>query len=120
MGNLCGKADKDNFSSPGRVVGSAPAQSSRPSAPVPRKVGGPGRTLGGGPSSSSSAAEDARQKAALAAEARAKASSKPGGKLQAQLAAQKKQNRGDTLKEVSDNAQRARDADDAARARQWD
>lgn len=73
MGNLCGKADSDNFSSPGRVVGAAPAQGSRPSAPVPRKVGGPGRTLGGGgggPSSSSSAAEDARQKAALAAEVR--------------------------------------------------
>ena len=70
MGNLCGKAEKDNFSSPGRVVGSAPAQNKKTTAPVPKKVGGPGRTLGG-PSSANTAAEDpehARRKAAEAAE----------------------------------------------------
>ena len=47
-------------------------------------------------------------------QARAKAYAKPGGKLQTQLAAQKKQTRSDTLKDASQEQLRAREADQAA------
>lgn len=72
MGNICGKESKtDNFSQPGRVVGSAPAPAPK-TAPVPKKVGGPPRTLGGGGNSteggSTENATDARRRAAEAAE----------------------------------------------------
>ncbi|PNY25971.1 Uncharacterized protein TCAP_04092 [Tolypocladium capitatum] len=125
MGNVCGKQDPD-ASPPGRVLGSAPPAPSKSS--VPKKVGGPPRTLGGSapapPSGASSSAaggapDDARRRAAEAAEARAKAASK-GGKLHSQLSAQKRQSRSDTLKQASAQEQRARDADDAARTRNWD
>ena len=52
-------------------------------------------------------------------QARAKASSKPGGKLQTQLAAQKKQTRSETLKDASQEQLRAREADQATEARSW-
>lgn len=52
-------------------------------------------------------------------QARARAAGK-GGKLQSQLSAQKKQSRSDAVKRASAHEQRARDADDAARARNWD
>lgn len=45
---------------------------------------------------------------------------KPGGKLQSQLANQKKQTRNDTLKDASYQEIRSRDADDAAKSRNWD
>ncbi|XDG06546.1 hypothetical protein ABKA04_006161 [Annulohypoxylon sp. FPYF3050] len=121
MGNICGKSDSDNFSQPGRVLGSAPPQPERSS--VPAKVGGPPRTLGGAGSSPnppdlSSDAVEARRRAAEAAEARAQAASaKNSGKLGTQLAAQKKQTRNETLKEISDNERRQRDADEAAQSR---
>ena len=70
MGNICGKQD-DPYAQPGRRVGSAPAQSSsnNKTVPVPKKVGGPGRTLGGTSQDSSAAgADDARRRAAEAAE----------------------------------------------------
>lgn len=72
MGNICGKESKtDNFSQPGRVVGSAPAPAPK-TAPVPKKVGGPPRTLGGRGNSteggSTENATDARRRAAEAAE----------------------------------------------------
>ena len=68
MGNICGKESKeDNFSQPGRVLGSAPPQGPK-TAPVPKKVGGPPRTLGGSSNEASGDAADARRKAALAAE----------------------------------------------------
>ncbi|KAM0437757.1 hypothetical protein ACHAPT_002122 [Fusarium lateritium] len=121
MGNCCGKSDSEAFSQPGRVLGSAPPPASG-TASVPTTVGGPPRTLGGSASaeaSSGDAADDARRKAAEAAEARAKAFAKPGGKLQTQLAAQKKQTRVDTLKDASQEQLRARDADQAAEARNW-
>ncbi|KAF4462501.1 hypothetical protein FALBO_10692 [Fusarium albosuccineum] len=121
MGNLCGKTDSEAFAQPGRVLGSAPAPASG-TAPVPSKVGGPPRVLGGASSSaeaSSGDPEDARRKAAEAAEARAKAYAKPGGKLQTQLAAQKKQTRSDALKDASQEQLRAREADQAAEARNW-
>ncbi|KAI1447971.1 hypothetical protein F5Y02DRAFT_415360 [Annulohypoxylon stygium] len=121
MGNICGKSDSDNFSQPGRVLGSAPPQPERSS--VPAKVGGPPRTLGGvgslpNPPDLSSDAVEARRRAAEAAEARAQAASaKNSGKLGTQLAAQKKQTRNETLKEISDNERRQRDADEAAQSR---
>ncbi|CAI6095600.1 hypothetical protein V2G26_014557 [Clonostachys chloroleuca] len=127
MGNICGKTESDNFSSPGRTVGSVPPDPSVPkTAPVPRKVGGPPRTLGGGPDSqptkptAGAADTDARRRAAEAAEARAKAANKPGGKLQSQLNAQKKQTRTDTLQESSNQELRSREADEAAKMRNWD
>ncbi|KAI1847432.1 hypothetical protein JX266_006657 [Neoarthrinium moseri] len=132
MGNVCcGKADSDAFQSPGRVLGAAPPQPERASVPKSRKVGGPPRTLGGGggggggggSSSSgdnSSAAADARRKAAEAAEARAKSAQKSTGKLGEQLQAQKKQTRQDTLNAASRDELRAREADQAAQARNYD
>ncbi|KAI1501754.1 hypothetical protein F5X99DRAFT_428195 [Biscogniauxia marginata] len=122
MGNICGKSDSENFSQPGRVLGTAPPQPQR--ASVPTKVGGPPRTLGGGDGTSSSSPgnnvdnAEARRRAAEAAEARAQAaSSRSTGKLGSQLAAQKKQTRNETLQEISNNERRLRDADEAAQAR---
>ncbi|XXG94643.1 pre-mRNA processing RNA-helicase [Hypoxylon texense] len=121
MGNICGKSDSEAFAQPGRVLGSAPPQPQR--APVPPTISSPPRTLGGSaPTPAQSAqngsnADEARRRAAEAAEARAKAASKSTGKLGTQLAAQKKQTRNDTLKEVANNAIRQRDADEAAQAR---
>ncbi|KAI0889974.1 uncharacterized protein GGS22DRAFT_6796 [Annulohypoxylon maeteangense] len=121
MGNICGKSDGDHFSQPGRVLGSAPPQPERSS--VPAQVGGPPRTLGGAGSppklpDTSSDAVEARRRAAEAAEARAQAAtSKNAGKLGSQLAAQKKQTRNETLKEISNAEIRQRDADEAAQSR---
>ncbi|KAM0486865.1 hypothetical protein ACHAPX_000129 [Trichoderma viride] len=123
MGNICGKTESEP-SQPGRPLGSAPPPGPKTSR-VPPKVGGPPRTLGGAGSdvgsavSNSSDPSDARKKAAEAAEARAKASSK-GGKLQSQLNAQKKKNLSSTLAEASNQELRARDADEAANARNWE
>lgn len=72
MGNCCGKSSSDNFSSPGRTVGSAaaPANSdarvavpSRASKPTYTQT--PGRTVGG---ATGDAGGDARAAAAKAAE----------------------------------------------------
>ncbi|GAW22939.1 hypothetical protein ANO14919_124860 [Xylariales sp. No.14919] len=119
MGNICGKSESEAFSQPGRVLGSAPSQPQR--APVPTHVGGPPQTLGGGlPAArgNSGDTDDARRRAAEAAETRAQAASaKSLGKLGTQLAAQKKQTRNDTLQEISNNERRQRDADEAAQAR---
>ncbi|KND89456.1 hypothetical protein TOPH_05872 [Tolypocladium ophioglossoides CBS 100239] len=125
MGNICGKEDPD-ASPPGRVLGSAPP--AQKTSSIPKKVGGPPRTLGGSTSAPPSGEDspgrgggqvDARRRAAEAAEARAKAANK-GGKLHSQLSAQKRQSRSDTLKQASEQEQRARDADNAARTRNWD
>lgn len=130
MGNLCGKqSSSDNFSSPGRAVGSAPPPGPR-TAPVPsaasgasktkaQKVGGPPRTLGGG-SSDQQTPEEARRKAAEAAEARATAKNAKGGKLASNLAAQKKQTRTDTLNEASQQNLQQRESDADAKLRQYD
>ncbi|KAI3329157.1 hypothetical protein HD806DRAFT_274384 [Xylariaceae sp. AK1471] len=118
MGNICGKSDSEAFSQPGRTLGSAPPQPQR--ASIPAHVGGPPRTLGGSPTpqGNNENPDDARRRAAEAAEARAQAASaKTSGKLGAQLAAQKKQTRNDTLQEISNNERRQRDADEAAQAR---
>ncbi|KAK6227199.1 hypothetical protein QIS74_00754 [Colletotrichum tabaci] len=127
MGSVCGKEDKgDNFTSPGRPLGTAPPPQPK-TAPIPARVGGPPRTLGGGGGSSnggahgeqSADAAEARRKAAEAAEARAKAASKSTGKLSSQLNAQKKQTQADLLKDASAQQLRQRDADAAAEARTY-
>jgi hypothetical protein len=73
MGNLCGKeSDPDHFAQPGRTLSSAPPPSNSKTSSVPKKVGGPPRTLGSNsfPSNAEGSAqqEDARRKAAEAAE----------------------------------------------------
>ncbi|KAI0972540.1 hypothetical protein F4678DRAFT_428393 [Xylaria arbuscula] len=116
MGNICGKSESEAFSQPGRVLGSAPPQPER--ASVPAHVGGPPRTLGSPAAQGDSSDNDARRRAAEAAEARAQAAStKSPGKLGTQLAAQKKQTRNETLQEISNNERRQREADEAAQAR---
>ncbi|KAK3934789.1 hypothetical protein QBC46DRAFT_70050 [Diplogelasinospora grovesii] len=106
MGNLCGKeSSNDPFAQPGRRLDSAPpaATSSsvpasvsasapvRPANTASVRVGGPGRTLGSAPEAASGDAEEARRKAAAAAEARMQQANKGTGKLSSQLAAQRKQ-----------------------------
>jgi hypothetical protein len=70
MGNLCGKeSSPDPFAQPGRTLDSAPPPSNTKTSAVPRKVGGPARTLGGSPNTQTDEqTEDARRKAAQAAE----------------------------------------------------
>ncbi|ROW18264.1 hypothetical protein VPNG_00415 [Cytospora leucostoma] len=116
MGALCGKESKsDSFAGTGRRLDSAPPE--RQTAPLPsnkRVVGGPPRTLGGGPGgpgeegASSSGAADARRRAAEAAEARAKAAEgRATGKLGSQLQQQKKQTMNETLrKDAEEEARR--------------
>ncbi|KAL0938812.1 uncharacterized protein CTRU02_205422 [Colletotrichum truncatum] len=124
MGSVCGKEKgEENFSSPGRPLGTAPPPQPK-TAPIPaRVVGGPPRTLGGGSSTSgerpNADADDARRRAAEAAEARAKAANKSTGKLGSQLNAQKKQTQTDLLKDASAQQLRQRDADAAAEARTY-
>lgn len=64
---------------------------------------------------------DARAKAALAAQKRAEASGSANkGKLGSKLAAQRAQTQAQTLNEFSREERAARDADGAAAARRWD
>ncbi|CAK7566059.1 MAG: hypothetical protein SEPTF4163_003992 [Sporothrix epigloea] len=127
MGNICGKADKfdDPYDQPGRPLGGGNARpiTTRPAetgqqgktAPVPPRVGGPPRTLGGSSSEpGSSAANDARERAAAAAEARN--APKATGKLGAQLAAQKRESQSETLKKASQAEVRKREMDAQAAA----
>ncbi|KAL1853027.1 hypothetical protein Plec18167_005686 [Paecilomyces lecythidis] len=126
MGNICSRSanKSDPFSQPGRVLGSAPPADSAPRAPLPPKVNsmGPGRTLGGASGGSSTDAEDARSKAALAAQKRAEAQANASnkGKLGSQLAAQKAQTHTQTLNEASRVERATRDADNAAQAQRWE
>ncbi|KAG5944483.1 hypothetical protein E4U59_007159 [Claviceps monticola] len=118
MGNICGKEDPEP-ALPTRALHTAPPSHRTAAVPAAskRKVGGPARTLGSNSKSSSpapgppaeAAAADARRKAAEAAEARAKAASKSGGKLQSQLAAQKRQSRNETLKTAGEEERRVRE-----------
>ncbi|ETN36440.1 uncharacterized protein HMPREF1541_08718 [Cyphellophora europaea CBS 101466] len=118
MGNLCSKSsnEPDHFAAPGRPLGSASATGPS-SAPVPQKIAknSPGRTLGG----DSSSPDDARSAAAQAAEARAAAANKPGGKLSSQLSAQRKQTQNQLLNAGSEQERRARDADQSARTQAY-
>ncbi|KAI3010744.1 hypothetical protein CBS147346_1509 [Aspergillus niger] len=142
MGNICSKSKNqpDAFSSPGRVLGSAPnntaKDSSAPRAPLPSNAkpasnwgsGPSGRTLGSGNTAAAAAAAgdgnataDARTNAALAAQKRAESASATGskGKLGTKLAAQKAQTQNQTLNEASRDEVAAREADGAAEARRW-
>ncbi|RQM05085.1 hypothetical protein DH86_00003520 [Scytalidium sp. 3C] len=121
MGNLCGKQSEDPFAQPGRTVGSVPPPSNNQTASLPRKVGGPARTLGGSNAKDTGdiSPEEARKRAAAAAEARANATNKPKGKLGSQLEGQKKETRTETLKRASDSQRLQRDADAAAEARAY-
>ncbi|KAL3427780.1 hypothetical protein PVAG01_01289 [Phlyctema vagabunda] len=141
MGNLCGKQSNDDpFAQPGRTIASAGASTninnnsgnsnsnanSKPTAPLPRKVGGPARTLGGagaggagGGGGTAAEREDARKKAAEAAEARAKEANRPKGKLGERLAEQKKQSRNDTLGDLSRDERRQREVDSAQESRNF-
>ena len=68
MGGLCSK-ETDNFAGVGRPVGSAPPQGGTSTVPQAIKVGGPPRTLGGASAGNDSGNPDeARRKAAAAAE----------------------------------------------------
>ncbi|PSS20240.1 hypothetical protein M430DRAFT_231023 [Amorphotheca resinae ATCC 22711] len=122
MGNICGKpklAAPDPSAQHDRpsIPSTAPPRNTRPTSSVPKKVGGPPRTLGSSSAAPPQSAEDARRKAAEAAEARARAAKAPKGKLASQLQEQKKQTRIDTLGAASRDERRMRDADAAAEAR---
>jgi len=121
MGNLCGKESADPFSQPGRTVSSAPAPSNDRTSSVPKRVGGPPRTLGGASSDTQtdSQREDARKKAAEAAEARAQSARKTTGKLGSQLQEQRKQTRTGTLEAVSKDERRLRDEETTAEVRAY-
>jgi hypothetical protein len=72
MGNICGKSEPDHFAQPGRILSSAPPPSNTKTSSIPKKVGGPPRTLGSNASTAnaggSAQQEDAGRKAAKAAE----------------------------------------------------
>ncbi|BCS25757.1 uncharacterized protein APUU_50468A [Aspergillus puulaauensis] len=144
MGNICSRSknasETEPFARPGRVLGSS-ADNSAPRASVPANAKSkshwqsPGRTLGGsggGENASPGAGtgpgtgavedtDDARAKAALAAQKRADATGPANkGKLGSKLAAQKAQTQTQTLNEVSRDERAARDADGASAARRWD
>ncbi|KIN01967.1 hypothetical protein OIDMADRAFT_179264 [Oidiodendron maius Zn] len=99
MGNICGKeSPPDPLAENVRPLPQGSSPHANQSSNVPRKVGGPPRTLGSGSEASPQSQEDARMKAAEAAEARAtKAARATKGKLSSQLQEQKKQSRVDTL-----------------------
>ncbi|MCJ1475603.1 hypothetical protein MMC13_004266 [Lambiella insularis] len=116
MGNCFGKeSSTDNFTTPGRTVGSAPPPA-LPRASVP-KISGQGRSLGGGLATSDN--PDARSAAARAAEDRAARANQPKGKLGQVLAKERQQTRTGMLGEASREERRMRDADEAAEARNY-
>ncbi|KAK5958837.1 hypothetical protein OHC33_000681 [Knufia fluminis] len=124
MGNICSKsANKDdNFSAPGRVLGASsdapqPARAQTPKQALTSST--PGRTLGSAGNDGASSPNDARSAAARAAEERAAAKNKAGGKLSANLAAQKKQTQNQTLNAGSEQERLGRTADANAETRNW-
>ncbi|KIV88458.1 hypothetical protein B0A52_02386 [Exophiala mesophila] len=121
MGNLCSKSSNppENFSTPGRPLGTSSQTKKTTTTPVPQKLttSTPGRSLGGREGASSP--DDARSAAARAAEQRAAGANKSGGKLATNLANQKKQTQNQLLNAGSEAERRARDADENAQARTW-
>ncbi|GAB1311280.1 hypothetical protein MFIFM68171_01490 [Madurella fahalii] len=123
MGNLC-STESEPFSQPGRRLGSTPTAPASASVPAsasasrkPPRVGGPPRTLGGGSGGGPGASQDpndARRKAAEAAEARQKRNQ--GGKLKAQLDAQRGKTDAAILKQASEEESRRRDMDQSTAA----
>ncbi|KAL8894502.1 MAG: hypothetical protein Q9192_004268 [Flavoplaca navasiana] len=122
MGNLCSRSSNkpDNFSTPGRVIGSSSTPSSAPQNPraqIPKSATqSQGRTLGSG---GEGGGGDARSAAARAAEARATANP-PKGKLGRELDRQQRQTRSDTLEAVSAEERRYRDLREGEEGRRWD
>ncbi|KAL9094291.1 MAG: hypothetical protein Q9165_003431 [Trypethelium subeluteriae] len=117
MGNCFGKqsSSEENFSGPGRTLGSAPPPGSEPIArPTIPARSSPGKTLGGGDASS----DDPRSAAAKAAEERA-AKGPNKGVLGKKLDAQRQQTRTNTLEEASRETRLQRDADEIAQTRNW-
>jgi len=109
MGGLCSKEGADPYSTPGRTLGggstASPAQQpQRAKIPQQPKVTGQGRQLSG----TAGQPTDARNAAALAAQARQEHASKPKGKLGEQLAAQKS---GNALLKASEQERAIRDVD---------
>ncbi|KAL2017817.1 hypothetical protein VTK56DRAFT_1619 [Thermocarpiscus australiensis] len=132
MGNLCSTAQSDPFSGPGRPLGatpakhasvSVPASASSPRQPRGRVLGGPPRTLGGAAAGTGEAsgggAEDARAKAAAAAEARFQQSRK-GGKLQEKLHKERGRTDAQALREASAEESQHRTLDQSADALRHD
>ena len=71
MGNICGKeSTPDPLAENARPLPQGTTLRTNQSSSVPRKVGGPPRTLGSGSADASLSQEDARKKAADAAEVR--------------------------------------------------
>lgn len=118
MGNLCGKQSKDPFAGQGRTLGSAQPPPQRTTTPVPTRPTpqreSQGRTVGGTERSS----DDPRAAAARAAEVRAQKNS-GSGHLGKKLDEQRKKTLGQVRKEQSKDTWRARDADAAAEARNY-
>ncbi|RAL11553.1 uncharacterized protein BO97DRAFT_406191 [Aspergillus homomorphus CBS 101889] len=143
MGNICSKSsnEPDAFARPGRVLGAndttnttsaATTKPSGPRASLPKShsstnwgSGPSGRTVGGDGTAASTPGkdnEDARAKAALAAQKRAESANNTAskGKLGSKLAEQRAQTQAQTLVKASQDEIAARDADGAAEARRWE
>ncbi|KAL4809657.1 hypothetical protein BDV18DRAFT_83295 [Aspergillus unguis] len=113
---------KSHFESPGRTLGTtggnALANAELGSSTGPGTGTGTATGLGTGAPENTN---DARAKAALAAQKRAETAGPANkGKLGTKLAAQKAQTQAQTLNEVSRDERAARDADGASAARRWD
>lgn len=120
MGNLCGKeSTPDPFARPGRTLSSAPIPSNSSSVPDPKTVGDTFRSRESRAPTPEGDLDDARRKAAEAAEARAKSSSKVKGKLASTLYEQKKQTQTSALENLSRDERRAREVDEMARAQAY-
>ncbi|CCU76768.1 unnamed protein product [Blumeria hordei] len=116
MGNLCGKRSLDDpFGQPGRTIKSTPLHSSVKTIPIPKIVGEPARKLGSKSHTEGEDQGDARQKAAEAAEARAKLANAPKHKLAGKLQEQKKMTRSDLLEDLSQSELKARAVEEQAR-----
>ncbi|KKY17694.1 hypothetical protein UCRPC4_g05327 [Phaeomoniella chlamydospora] len=124
MGNLCSRSSNppDNFSAPGRTLGSSAPPPSKPTSNLPSShfASSPGRTLGPSQSPNSDANSAAAQARRAAEERAAKLqNAQAKGKLGQQLAEQKKKTRNDILKEESEEARRKREVDQATEARNF-
>lgn len=122
MGNLCSRSsnEPDHFSSPGRVIGSAPPIPA--SVPVPKTTNpnSPGRPLGGGIDRSEDPS-DLRTAAATAAERRAQATPQgtSGGSLSAKLREEQRQTMGALRAAASKEEQKKRAAEEANEVRMY-
>ncbi|KAL4952365.1 hypothetical protein BDW69DRAFT_22526 [Aspergillus filifer] len=116
---------KSHFSSPGRTLGGSGSGggAGNTDASATARSGTGSGTTGTGTGTvdePGSSADDARARAALAAQKRAETGNAGKGKLGTKLAAQKAQTHAQTLNEASRDERAARDADDASAARRWE